>query len=108
MLRTIDKCFICSAIIGKCSQICPSPDVEIGRKGPPVGAPGFKSQMSIVAGPPPIHSNIADFRFFRISSAPAAMAPPIVIDAAIAAPLPAMCAAKCRRVIPVGVRNEGR
>ena len=34
--------------------------MEIGWNGPPVGAPGFRSQMSIVAGPPPIHSKIAD------------------------------------------------
>ena len=57
--RTIDKCFICLAIIGRCSQICMSPVVAMGLKLPPVGVPGFMSQISIVLGPPPMYSKIA-------------------------------------------------
>src|SRR5690606_11658777 len=103
--RTTDKCCICWAIIGRCSLICALPVVLIGRKGPPVGAPGFKSHRSIVAGPPPIHSRIADLRFCRSCSALAAIAwPNVNADDAIAAD-PAKCLWKCRRVIPAGVRK---
>ena len=51
---------ICWASIGKCSQICTSPLVLIGLNGPPVAAPGFRSHRSIVDGPPPIQSMMAD------------------------------------------------
>ena len=55
---------ICLAINGMCSQISTSRVVEIGLKGPPVAAPGFRSQISIVDGPPPIQSRMADLPFF--------------------------------------------
>src|SRR5690606_13473169 len=84
---------------------CALPVVLIGRNGPPVGAPGFKSHRSIVDGPPPIHSRIADLRFWRSWSALAAIACPNEnADDAIAAE-PARCMLKCRRVIPAGVRK---
>ena len=60
--RTIDRLFISLAVSGMCSQICTSPLVLIGLNGPPVDAPGLRSQMSIVDGPPLIHSRIADLR----------------------------------------------
>ena len=69
MDRIIDILCICFAIMGKCSHICISPVVDICLNGPPVGASGFKSQRSIVEGPPPIHNNIADLFFFLSSSA---------------------------------------
>ena len=49
-----------------CSQtVTPSALVEMGLNGPPVGAPGLRSQMSMLLGPPPIQSMIAALcRFF--------------------------------------------
>ena len=58
---------ICLAISGMCSQtVTPSALVEMGLNGPPVGAPGLRSQMSMLLGPPPIQSMIAALcRFLR-------------------------------------------
>jgi hypothetical protein len=53
-----------------CSQIwIPSALVEIGLKGPPVAAPGLRSQISMVLGPPPIHRRMAALCRFRRSEA---------------------------------------
>src|SRR5205823_1618729 len=88
-----------------CSQICTSPDVLIGLNWPPVGAPGLRSQMSIVEGPPLIHRRIADLRFFFISAArvrsvwPSERADPAIAEA------PARWLKKWRRVMPDGVVN---
>src|SRR5205085_12440343 len=82
--------------------ICTSPLVEIGLKGPPVGAPGLRSHMSIVDGPPPIHSMMAALcRFFRLSEL-AAMALVNEIAGSANADAPAMCCRKCRRLMPAG------
>ena len=80
-----------------------SPVVEIGLNGPPLLVPGFRSHKSIVGGPPPIHSKIADLRFFFIVSAFATIALPINVDAPTTADEPAKWFMKCRRVMPAGV-----
>src|SRR3954452_6243011 len=67
--RTIESLSMTFAVIGMCSQICMSPAVLIGLNWPPVGAPGFRSQMSIVEGPPLIQSMMAALWFFLISAA---------------------------------------
>src|SRR5690606_32439453 len=106
MLRMMAMWCMFLAIIGMCSQIAtPGALVWICLKGPPVGAPGFKSQISIVDGPPPIQSMIALLPL-RLSSwvwawidwANARAGP------AMAAPA-AMCFMKCRRDIPRGEMN---
>ena len=62
------------------------------------------SHMSIVGGPPPIHSRMHAL-WFRLSAAafarsecPSASATPASAEA------PATCSIKCRRVMPRGVR----
>ena len=41
----------------------------MGLNSPPFFDPGFKSQMSIVGGPPLIHSRMHAFWFLRTSAA---------------------------------------
>jgi len=62
--RTTLSRSITFAVRGMCSLICRSPAVSIGLNSPPVGAPGLRSQMSIVGGPPPIHIRMQAFCFF--------------------------------------------
>src|SRR5262245_57542490 len=69
MERTIASLSMTLAVMGMCSQIWTLPVVLIGLNWPPVGAPGFMSQMSIVEGPPSIQSMMADLRFFLSSAA---------------------------------------
>ena len=80
--------------------------VAIGLNSPPVGAPGLRSQMSIVAGPPPIHSMMADLCRFFMSVALASSV--LVNDMAgtARADAPAKCVMKCRRVIPAGTMKQ--
>src|SRR5687767_505148 len=98
---------ICLAISGMCSEICtPEALVEIGLKGPPVFAPGLRSQMSIVLGPPLIHSMMAALcRFFR-SEALAAMALVKLMAGLAKALAAARCLTKWRRVIPEGTADK--
>src|SRR5436190_19038231 len=101
----IERCFICWAILGRCSQIWTSPLVEIGLKGPPVAAPGLRSQRSMVEGPPPIQSMMALLRFALSVLALVRKVLPKA-SAGIAIELaPTMCETKCRRDIPAGVLN---
>src|SRR5690348_15622310 len=93
------------AVIGMCSQICTSPAVLIGLNCPPVGAPGLRSQMSIVEGPPLIHSRMADLRFFLISAACVRSVWPSENAEAAIAEEPARWLRKWRRDMPEGVRN---
>src|SRR5438128_992364 len=69
MDRIIESLSMTLAVMGRCSQICMLPEVLMGLNWPPVGAPGLRSQMSIVEGPPSIQSMMADFLFFLISAA---------------------------------------
>src|SRR3954453_9767791 len=93
------------AVRGMCSQICMSPAVLIGLNWPPVGAPGLRSQISIVEGPPLIHSRMAAFRFFLISAACVrSVWPSESADVAIAAE-PARWLRKWRRDMPEGVKK---
>ena len=78
------------AVCGICSQICKSPAVEIGRKGPPVAEPGFKSQISMVLGPPPIQSMMQLLRRLVNSAALALIDWPIINAGAAIAEAPAM------------------
>ncbi len=94
---------ICLAIIGMCSQICALPLVLIGVNWPPVGAPGFRSQMSIVLGPPPIHSMMQALCFFFISAAFACSVLVKPMAGRAIAEAPARCCMKCRRLMPEGV-----
>src|SRR5262245_61174351 len=96
------------AVIGMCSQICTSPAVLICLKGPPVGAPGLRSQMSIVEGPPLIHSKIADLWFFFSSAACVRRLCPRVKAGIVRADAPARWLRKWRRVMPEGVENIAR
>src|SRR5688500_10171273 len=103
--RTIDSRSMTLAVIGMCSLICMSPAVEIGRNGPPVGAPGLRSQMSMVDGPPLIHSKIAALRF-RFRSA--AWVRKLLVSertGIVMAEAPARCDRKCRRDIPDGIET---
>ena len=104
--RTIDMWCICLAISGRCSQMAtPSALVEICLNCPPVGAPGFKSQRSIVLGPPPIQSKIAALcRFFRSVALASRELVNAVAGAAIAAD-PARWLMKWRRFMPDGRSN---
>ena len=73
--------------------ICtPGAEVSIGLKGPPVGAPGLRSQMSIVGGPAFMNNMMQAFFRFCISLALARKA--LVNDAATGA-VSAAEAAKC-------------
>src|SRR5262249_37094045 len=90
-----------------CSLISnPGSDVAIGEKSPPVGAPFLRSHMSIVAGPPPIHSMMHDLWRRRMSVALASTE--LVNDMAgtTMAEAPATCVMKWRRVIPSGTRRK--
>ena len=80
--------------------------VEIGLKGPPVGAPGLRSQMSIVAGPPPIHKH--DGRLVLLLQSVELAARALVNEMAgkARAEAPARCCMKCRRVMPAGTRSD--
>ena len=105
--RTSDMWCICWATSGMCSQIwIPSALVEIGLKGPPVAAPGLRSQMSMVLGPPPIQRRMADLcRFFR-SAALARIELVKAVAGAARAAAPATWLMKCRRLIPSMKRLE--
>src|SRR4051812_21332224 len=105
MERTIESLSMTLAVSGMCSQICTSPAVEMGRNGPPVLAPGLRSQMSIVEGPPLIHSRMADFLFRFSVSALAIRLLPSVRAGIVRAEAPAMCDMKWRRLMPEGVEN---
>src|SRR5438876_11908639 len=92
------------AVAGMCSLICtPEALVAICLNWPPVGAPGFKSQISIVLGPPPIHIMMAPLPDFFSSAALAHMVS--ANDSAVPAMAlaPAKCFIKCRRDMPEGV-----
>src|SRR5262245_39300811 len=92
------------AVCGMCSLICtPEALVAIGLNGPPVGAPGFKSQISIVLGPPPIHIRIAPLPDFFSSAAWAHIVSENDSAVPAIALAPARCCMKCRRVMPEGV-----
>jgi hypothetical protein len=103
--RMIESLSMTLAVIGMCSQICTSPLVGIGLKGPPVEAPGLRSQMSIVEGPPLIHSRIADLWFFLSSAACVRRLWPSVRAGMVRADAPARWLRKWRRDMPVGVAN---
>ena len=64
---------------------------------------GFKSQMSIVEGPPPIQRRIADLRRRFRSSALFSKVLPMAKAGMVMAEAPVMCDMKCRRDIPLGV-----
>src|SRR4051812_47282017 len=91
------------AVMGMCSQICMSPAVLIGLNWPPVGAPGLRSQMSIVEGPPSIQSMMADFLFFLISAACVRMLWTSDIAGRAATEAPARWLRKWRRDMPGGM-----
>ena len=69
MARTTDKLSMTAAVLGMCSLICRLPLVSIGLNSPPFLEPGFKSQMSMVGGPPLIHIRMQAFCFFFSSAA---------------------------------------
>src|SRR5678816_1929080 len=105
MERTMESLSMTFAVRGMCSLICMSPLVLIGLNWPPVEAPGLRSQMSIVEGPPLIHRRMAALcRFLRS----AALARSVFVrDKAgtVRAAAPAMWLMKWRRLMPVGVVN---
>src|SRR5262249_31201644 len=72
MLRTIPSRPTCSAIFGRYSHTwTPGMRVATGRNGPPVGRPGFMSNVSIWLAPPFIHRRMQRLPCFRDPSAPA-------------------------------------
>src|SRR5437879_5766780 len=92
------------AVCGMCSLICtPEALVLMGLNWPPVGAPGFKSQISIVLGPPPIHIRMAPLPFFFNSAALAHIVSANDNAVPAIALAPAKCFIKCRRDMPEGV-----
>jgi hypothetical protein len=77
------------AICGRCSLILrPGAVVEISLNGPPLSCVGFRSHMSIVAGPPFIHRRMQDRLRFGSSAAARASgaSQPETQTAALAAP----------------------
>src|SRR5688572_22751577 len=87
-----------------CSEICtPLALVLMGLNGPPVLAPGLRSQMSMVLGPPPIHSRMAALCRLRRSSLLAARALVKLMAGPAMAPAAARWPMKCRRDMPNGV-----
>src|ERR1051325_3107637 len=105
MERTMESLSMTSAVLGMCSLICMSPLVLIGLNWPPVEVPGLRSQMSIVEGPPLIHSMMAALcRFFRSAALARRVLVRDMAGAARAAG-PAMWLMKWRRLMPVGVVN---
>src|SRR5262245_43179042 len=92
------------AVSGMCSLICtPVALVLTGLNSPPVGAPGLRSQMSMVLGPPPIHIRMAPLPLFFSSAALAHMVSVNDRAAPAMALAPARCCIKCRRDMPWGV-----
>ncbi len=99
--------FICLANVGRCSQICrPSRLVAIGLNCPPVGAPGFMSNKSIVAGPPLIHSMMQALFCFLSRRALANRLLVNAIAGTAIAEAPARCDRKWRRVMPRGTSKR--
>src|SRR6185312_8879227 len=70
MLRMTASLSAIWAIFGKYSQTCSPVTFDgIGRKGPPVGRPGFMSKVSIWLAPPFIHKRMHRFLDFLAASA---------------------------------------
>ena len=98
MLRTTLSSSITSAVFGRCSEICRSPAVLMGRNSPPVLAPGLRSHMSMVGAPPPSQTRITALPLRRTSAAFASTCRRNCRAGTVAAPA-AMCRMKCRREV---------
>src|SRR5690606_17572946 len=102
--RMMFRCFICFANRGRCSQIWPPPVVEIGLNSPPLGLPGFRSQISIVEGPPLIHSRIMLRDLSTPPLARAAWSEFIQLSIGKVMLAAVICLTKCRRLMPSDIR----
>src|SRR6516225_1220771 len=95
----IDRCFICLATDGRCSQIStPEALVLIGLNWPALAEPGFMSHRSMVLGPPPIHRIMRLLCFFLRSGAAARSDCMNPMPGIARADNPATCLRKCRRL----------